>query len=79
MPKVTVYIRNEDIDKWKSIEHKTLFIHNALNEQKVTVPFHVKPPKFIIPDQIKHKEDLKPLEQNIGYMSKAYSARKPKK
>lgn len=38
MPQVTVYIRTSDIDKWRVIEHKTLFIHNALcgsNEQPV--------------------------------------------
>ena len=31
MPKVTVYVRNEDLDKWKAVEKKTEFIHNALN------------------------------------------------
>jgi hypothetical protein len=30
MPKVTVYIRNEDYEKWKAIEEKTEFIHGAL-------------------------------------------------
>lgn len=31
MPKVSFYLRNEDIDKWKAIEAKTEFIHAALN------------------------------------------------
>ncbi len=30
MPKVTVYVRNEDIEEWRSIGAKTTFIHNAL-------------------------------------------------
>lgn len=34
MPKVTVYIRNEDIDEWKSIGAKTTFVHNALKAVK---------------------------------------------
>jgi hypothetical protein len=31
MPKITVYIRNEDIAKWKAIEKKTEFMHMAIN------------------------------------------------
>ncbi len=30
MPKVTVYIRNEDYALWREIEGKTEFIHQAL-------------------------------------------------
>lgn len=30
MPQQTVYIRNGDMDKWKALEHKSEFIHNAL-------------------------------------------------
>ena len=30
MPQVFVYIRNEDFAKWKAIEKKSEFIHNAL-------------------------------------------------
>lgn len=30
MPKVTVYIRKDDMPKWKAIEKKTEFMHNAL-------------------------------------------------
>lgn len=30
MPQVTVYIREEDLEKWKAIEKKSEFIHNAL-------------------------------------------------
>jgi len=31
MPQVTVYIRKEDIAKWKALTKKSEFIHNALN------------------------------------------------
>lgn len=31
MPKVSFYLRNEDVAKWKRLEHKTEFIHAALN------------------------------------------------
>lgn len=34
MPQVTVYVREEDLEKWKSIPKKAEFIHNALNENK---------------------------------------------
>lgn len=30
MPQVTVYIREEDIEKWKALEKKAEFIHKAL-------------------------------------------------
>jgi hypothetical protein len=31
MPQVTVYIREDDLGKWKSLEKKAEFIHNALH------------------------------------------------
>lgn len=31
MPTVPVYIRVEDLDKWKALESKAEFVHNALN------------------------------------------------
>lgn len=30
MPKVSFYLRNEDLDSWKAITKKTEFIHNAI-------------------------------------------------
>jgi len=38
MPQVTVYIRNEDLDKWKSIVKKSEFIHESLNLFNSSVP-----------------------------------------
>ena len=42
MPKVTVYIRNEDYALWREIEEKTEFIHQALgsprtSDEKITI------------------------------------------
>ena len=31
MPQVTVYVRSEDLEKWKAVEKKSEFIHKALN------------------------------------------------
>ncbi len=32
MPKVTVYIRKDDYQAWKSVQAKTTFVHNALKQ-----------------------------------------------
>ncbi len=32
MPQVHTYIRNEDMEKWKSLDNKSEFIHNALSK-----------------------------------------------
>jgi hypothetical protein len=58
MPRVTQYVRNEDLDKWNSIVNKSEFIHNALNSlndntivqvanlmDKATPPDHIYPTK----------------------------------
>lgn len=42
MPQVTFYLRIEDLDKWKNLNNKAEFIHNALNDIKTT-PAIVKP------------------------------------
>lgn len=31
MPQVTVYVRDEDLDKWKAIQRKSEFVSNAIN------------------------------------------------
>lgn len=31
MPQVFVYVRNDDLDKWKAVEKKSEFLHLALN------------------------------------------------
>lgn len=40
MPQVTVYIRNEDLDLWKSVEKKAEFLSSALR----TFKFAPEPP-----------------------------------
>lgn len=37
MPRANIFIRKDDLDKWKTLENKSQFIHNALNtiESKV--------------------------------------------
>lgn len=32
MPTVPVYVRVNDLDKWKALKNKAEFIHNALND-----------------------------------------------
>lgn len=31
MPTLSVFFRKDDVEKWKAIEHKSEFIHNALH------------------------------------------------
>jgi hypothetical protein len=31
MPQVTVYVRNEDLDKWKAIDKKAEWLHECIN------------------------------------------------
>lgn len=33
MPQVTVYVREDDLDRWKAIEKKSEWLHNALNAE----------------------------------------------
>lgn len=42
MPQVTVYIREEDIDKWKQIEKKSEFLHICLNSYPKGTPLEIK-------------------------------------
>lgn len=37
MPKVTLYIRKDDLDKWKALDKKAEFIHNVLNASEIVV------------------------------------------
>lgn len=66
MPKVTIWIRKEDLDNWLAIKNRPEFIHNALNgvgdvykatprEQVKQYPFNValkpiKTPKMVTKD-----------------------------
>lgn len=81
MPKVSFYLRNEDLDKWKSIDKKTEFIHAALIvsatpariietvEGQRTLSRPIKLPKDIT-NKLRNPPPL--------YITKAFSARKKK-
>lgn len=38
MPQVTVYIREQDLEKWKALPKKSEFIHKALNPNEELSP-----------------------------------------
>lgn len=67
MPKVTVYIRNEDYALWRAIEEKSEFIHQALgspqtsNEKVTIVPADFKNSKITRLDNGSCKIHLMPL------------------
>jgi hypothetical protein len=54
VPKVTVYIRNDDYALWKAVEKKTEFLHNALNP--VSIPEE---------DSYSHKQLQSLLDKNL--------------
>lgn len=33
MPQVTVYVRKEDLEKWKALDHKAAWLHEQLNNK----------------------------------------------
>lgn len=37
MPRVDIWIRKEDLDKWNAITNRPSFIHNALNASEIVV------------------------------------------
>jgi len=41
MPQVTVYIRDDDLKKWKTLKKKSEFIHSALNRTNKGIPLEV--------------------------------------
>lgn len=42
MPTISVFIRKNDLEKFKALENKSEFIHNALNASRIIPPsFHV--------------------------------------
>lgn len=40
MPKVTLYIREDDYDKWKLIKNKSELVSQAINQKVSTPPIH---------------------------------------
>lgn len=71
----TIYIRQEDEDKWISISNKSLFIHQALNNSIETQSPKIFKPEiksvaeiFKIPGVVKGEEFVpKPPDPVFGY------------
>lgn len=55
MPQVTVYIREEDLDKWKAVDKKSAFISEALNSMGGEARPHVFP-KDKVPQPVLDKK-----------------------
>lgn len=53
MPKVTVYIRKEDMEAWKEIGQKTQFLHDAIHVQNTTMQGTMYPKIIKTPEQAK--------------------------
>lgn len=45
MPQQTVYIRNDDMEQWKAIEYKSLWIHDRLGVSRLRPEPKAKPIK----------------------------------
>ena len=58
MPQVTVYVREEDLPKWKALEKKSEFIHQALNKTYGDAVSEVQAAKKVL---------IKNLEKNPDY------------
>lgn len=46
MPKVSFYLRNEDVNKWKAIQKKTGWVHAKLNDK--TIYMNGKDPMMVM-------------------------------
>lgn len=79
MPKVTIWIRVKDLDKWQAIPDKPEFIHNALKREPVFVMQQDKFMEFR-PEPVDTFEDHLPQGVNeknwSGPIPKSVSARK---
>lgn len=68
MPQMTVYIRNEDLDKWKALPNKAMAISNMLNSTHVGRPPKVEINPLTIPGVMKGSEFIpKPPDPETGY------------
>lgn len=59
MPTVSIYVSNEDYDKFRAIEKKSEFIHNALNPDPSYKPPTERPHAL---EKIGHTELRKPIK-----------------
>lgn len=82
MPQKTVYIRDEDLDKWNSVEQKSEFIHQALNNTVFLDPGQMKKTGWklgpvLAPDESSSKPTKMSFEHGAP-IPKSFSARKKK-
>lgn len=88
MPRVNIYIRDEDKEAWESIRNKPTFIHNAIAMREDYLALSPKEKKVVkeeiskIPQKISTfntpKEVRQKLEsrEDVKFIPKSYSARK---
>lgn len=57
MPRVNIYIRNEDWETWKAIEDKPDFLHTILQKRKMGTDLHpttvarITDPETLVPPE----------------------------
>lgn len=71
MPKVTIWIRKEDEDKWKAIENKPEWLHDHLNQK--TVKFN----QYADPNPTYDKESALPARIQLDRLNKARQLSEP--
>lgn len=64
MPKITVYIRNEDMDKWRAVEKKSEWMHTRLNFESTTITSSDVPMTTTNPSMLK-QVDTASLKKGI--------------
>lgn len=65
MPQVTVYVRVDDLDTWKSIKKKSEFIHNALSVRAKAEYGEVIKIPFYKPDKLKQTTKSHPPKSHV--------------
>lgn len=67
MPQQTIYIRNDDMPKWKALENKSEFLSNALNNSIPEFKEPIKAP-VNIPGVVRGADFVpKPPDPETGY------------
>ncbi len=57
MPRVNIYIRDEDWEAWKSIEDKPEFLHTTLQKVKLGTDLHPTTAARIVENKIKNAQE----------------------
>lgn len=89
MPQRSVYIREEDDEKWQTLKKKSEFIHNALQNNigtdKPSIQTIDLSPRNAPSNTLSHSTKLiktpkqaKEAVENTGFIEKSFSARRKK-